>query len=313
MITAIEEIEIIVNNRQGKTDDDFYTSLRQMFQQCARVLKPNRHMVLTFTHTQLGIRNQIYRAAALSGLQVERVVWQEGARATQRATWQEGIALEGDYYIRFVNRFDATIDDGNIAEIDTQTYERHIRIVVIETIVENGMPTPLNSLLSRVEGRVTEILMESGMLPPLESRDLEEIIADDERICETEVGYWLANPRAFRFEIPLDHRIANLISMAITREGGSASFTFIHQYIMQVIRDDLTPTRHDITDLLDELCETDDDGNYSIRPAIAELERRHEQMVYYLGRIAEMIQSRGPAIAIDETGKMYQGVDSMPS
>ena len=49
--------------------------------------------------------------------------------------------------------------------------------------------------------------------------------------------------------------------MAITREEGSASFTFIHRYIMQAIRDDLTPTRHDITDLLDELCETDDDGN----------------------------------------------------
>jgi len=265
-------------------------------------------MILTFTHTQLRIRNQIYRAAALAGLQVERVVWQEGSRPSQRATWQEGVALEGDYYIRLVNRFDATIvDDGNIAEIDTQTYERHIRNVVIETIVENGMPTPLNSLLSRVEGRVTEVLMERGILPPLESRDLGEIIAEDERICALDVGYWLANPRAFRFEIPLDRRIADLIIMAITREDGSASFTFIHRYIMQAIRDDLTPTRHDITDLLDELCETDDDGNYSIRPAIAELERRHEQMVYYLGRIAEMIQGRGPAIAIDELGKMYQG------
>ena len=57
MITAIEENEIIVNNRQRKTDDDFYTSLSQMFQQCARVLKLNRHMVLTFNYTQLGIRN----------------------------------------------------------------------------------------------------------------------------------------------------------------------------------------------------------------------------------------------------------------
>tara|TARA_B100000683_G_scaffold167612_1_gene161597 strand:- start:22 stop:702 length:681 start_codon:yes stop_codon:yes gene_type:complete len=76
---------------------------------------------------------------------------------------------------------------------------------------------------------------------------------------------------------------------------------------MQAIRDDLTPTRHDITDLLDELCEIDGAGNYSIAPAITELERRHEQMVYYLARIAELIQNRGPAIATDEMGKMYQG------
>lgn len=309
LIAQSEEHEIIENQRQNKNSDSYYTSMRQLFQQCSRVLRFGRHMVLTFTHTGLRYRNMIYRAAALAGFRVERITWQEASRPSTRATWDEGIALEGDYYIRLLNNFDAENFDGNLAEIDNQTYEQHVKNVVIETIVHNAMPTPLNSLLSRVDGRVTELVMQEGLFPPLNSREMTEIISEEARILQIEdeeggIRYWLTNPREYRLEIPLDHRMAGIISLAVSQ--GPRSYTEIHHFLMQAIRDELTPTRHDIVATLYELCQ-ENDGLWSLRPEVEELSRMHEIMVYCLGNIAGRISSRTLAIASDERGKIYNG------
>jgi len=305
LLSSAEEHEIIINAPQGKDEGDYLDDLREVFQECSRVLRPDRHIVVTFTHTSLGIRNALFRAAAAAGFQLERITWQEGSRPTQRATWDEGIALEGDYYIRFVNRWDVEADDGNIAEVDTPTYERIIREEAIATIVHNAMPTSLNSLLSRVEGAVSDRLRaEQGLFPPLETRTLEEILSDATNLVSTPNGYWLTNPRQHRMEIPLDRRIEGLITQYVSR--GARSYTEIHRYIMQSIRDSLTPTRHDIVDTLNQLCE-DDNERWSLRPQVEALHRMHEQIVYHIADIGSRMSSRVVAIAVDEHAKEYQG------
>jgi DNA modification methylase len=305
LLSSAEDHEIIINAAQGKDAEDYVGDLREVFQECSRVLRPDRHIVVTFTHTSLAIRNALFRAAASAGFQLERITWQEGSRPTQRATWDEGIALEGDYYIRFVNRWDVEADDGNIAEVDTPTYERIIQEEAIATIVHNAMPTSLNSLLSRVEGAVSDRLRaEQGLFPPLETRTLEEILSDAPELVSTPTGYWLTNPRVHRMELPLDRRIEGLITQFVSL--GDRSYTEIHRYIMQSIRDSLTPTRHDVVDTLNQLCDYDN-GRWSLRPQVEAWHRMHEQIVYNIADIGSRMNSRVVAIAVDEHGKEYQG------
>ena len=141
----------------------------------------------------------------------------------------------------------------------------------------------LNSLLSRVEGSVSDRLRaEQGLFPPLETRTLPEILSDTRELVSTPNGYWLANPRMHRMEFPLDRRIEELITQYLSQ--GARSYTEIHRYIMQSIRDSLTPTRRDIVDTLNQLCENDGE-QWSLRPQVEALHRMHEQIVYHLSLI----------------------------
>jgi len=99
------ESEIVVNPYQEKGIKEYRKGLLQVFQECQRVLKPNRYMVMTFHNRDFQVWNAIHLAAHDAGFvlaETDGMIYQPGIQA-YATTWHQraGGSMLGDFILSF--------------------------------------------------------------------------------------------------------------------------------------------------------------------------------------------------------------------
>lgn len=98
------ENEIVVDPYRSKSLDEYEAGLRRVFDEVARVLKPNAPMVLTFNNRHMKYWRALMNALADSGFQLEDVDWQDQAVASGTQGINRANTLRGDFIYTFSNK-----------------------------------------------------------------------------------------------------------------------------------------------------------------------------------------------------------------
>jgi SAM-dependent methyltransferase len=97
------ESEIVIDPYRRKSLDEYEAGLRRVFNEVARVLKPDARMVLTFNNRHMKYWRALMNALADSGFQLEEVDWQDQAVASGTQGINRANTLRGDFIYTFSN------------------------------------------------------------------------------------------------------------------------------------------------------------------------------------------------------------------
>ena len=165
--------EIVRNDRQNKSFETYHGLLAESFKGMHKVLRPNRHLTLTFHNPSFKVRNAAVRAGVSAGFDYQAAHHQPLGQVSAKAMLQPFGSAQGDFYLRF----------GKLASSRRRAMkditEQRFRRIVIETckqvITERAKPTPYTILINHVD----PVLARKGLFSSLDSGlDIEDVLRD---------------------------------------------------------------------------------------------------------------------------------------
>ncbi len=244
------EKEIVINSRQDKDLSYYQSELKHSFQQCYKILKPERFLIVTFHNSSFDIRNSVIAAILSAGFELQHVLFQIPPRRSLKAYLHPKGTPIGDYYIRFykgkVKPLIPHISEDNI--IPT------IRSILINILKNRGEPTSLLWIANLVDSNFAR----AGLYPFPEQVNLQRIYSHSDEFSLSDGYLWLKSPPTTN-GVPLTNKVSSSLEEFFA--GFSKPFTRLQKktamwHILQNFNGDLTPDPLIVRDLIEQIAKT---------------------------------------------------------
>lgn len=316
------EDEIIISDSpiRKKDFDEYFRMLTQTFREVHRVLKPNHWLTVTFHSTNIKVYNSIIRAVVFAGFQLEKILYQNPARASAKALLAPYGSAIGDYYLRF--RKPAGPRQLALTEslVDLTVFENVVVESVKEIMAERGEPVTYNDIL---KGIYVE-LDKHGYLLAAKPERIDAVLEkhkDKDFDFIDGKGWWLKRPSDyFLHVIPLNERVERAVLQTLRRKD-KVSFDDILQGLFLAFKNALTPNPPAITSILSEYAFKTKDGKWKLKPSVEIRESEHTKVIHLLCRLGAklgfLVSSGHPNEVFEDTRvsglKGYRELPSLES
>lgn len=279
-----DEIIISDSPERKKDFDEYYRMLMQAFREINRVLKPSRWLTVTFHSTNMKIYNSIIRAVVYSGFRLDKILYQQPARASAKALLAPYGSAIGDYYLRFFKPESPRQFALDEALIDLSAFENIVVDAVRSIIAKRGQPVSYNDVLQGIY----IMLDQYGYLLAAKPDRIENVLENhkdtDFEFIEGK-GWWLKNPQEYLLHvIPLNERVEMTVVQTLRRVA-KASFDDILQDLFLTFKNALTPNPPVVTSILNEYALKTKDGKWKLKPSVEIRENEHSMMIHFLARL----------------------------
>jgi len=241
------EKEIVINSRQEKGLAYYQSELKQAFQKCYKLLKPERYLIVTFHNSSFEIRNALISAILAAGFELQHILFQIPPRRSLKAYLHPKGTPIGDYYIRFYK--------GKSGQVTRQIPEERIipavREILINILKDRGEPTPLLWIANLIDSSFAR----AGLFPFPIQIHLEAVYSESNVFSIKDRALWLQSPPTSTAE-SLTNRIYASLKTFCT--DYSKPFTKLQKknaiwHILQKYNGDLTPDPLIVRDLIDNI------------------------------------------------------------
>lgn len=231
--------EITINNKSGKSIDDFEQDFTVALKNINYVLKDTGKLVLTFNNNDIAIWNSFLSAIHNSGFVIESVVHQLNKRTGEANVSNPYGTSATDFYIRCIKR--KNTKSINIAGDD---FEEYIVQSAVEIINKRNEPTPyqilFNSLL--VEFSLASLKLtdyDNNIKKILQKRKDVFVITNSKEVSGNR---WWVKPEHLRKDNPkpLSKRVETEL-LEIYKSNGNSSYDEILQKIFIKFPNSYTP------------------------------------------------------------------------
>ncbi|MFX0100931.1 MAG: DNA methyltransferase [Candidatus Hodarchaeota archaeon] len=189
-IDRMTDAEITINPKQDKQYDAYGKRLRNVFEECHRVLKDDRFMTITFHNTDMKVRGIIFDAMLDSGFIYQQINYQPPPRPSEKSLLHEFGTPVGDYIITFKKSSSGTNTLKKCHEA-----EKILERALDEIFSARREPVPFNFLLNLVDIQ----LLDMGYFPPITSKSLKDFLLSSEKYTWMEKkGWFLKNGTNFK-------------------------------------------------------------------------------------------------------------------
>jgi len=306
--------EIIENRSQGKDFDIYYSGLHAAFGEAFRLLKPGRHMTVTFHNPTIKIRNATIRAAASAGFEYQKIVYQPPNRPSLKSLYQPFGSATGDFYLRFEKPQKVSLST-IAAPIEEHRFDRIVVDTAVRVIAQRGEPTPYTHIINQVDPE----LFRHGFFADLPSgRDVADVLREHEGQEFARVklqqgksigeAWWLVDPGiVHRLKtIPLSERLEAVVLREL-QANYQVTFTEVLQALYREFPNALTPDTHDLRDFLEEYAQKSSGGYWRLKETEqqAKNESEHARMMHHLATIGHSLGFE-VSIGTREKGSQYE-------
>jgi uncharacterized protein YfkK (UPF0435 family) len=286
--------EITINKFQNKSFGYYHKMLKAAFRQMFLVLKPGKYLTVTFHSTDIKVWNSIIRAIAMSGFDLEKIIYQPPARTSAKGLLQPYGSAVGDYYIRFSKPLTGKAITEK--QLDMKTYELEVIDSAKRIIGERGEPTAYQHILNGIM-----VELKGGRNAPIGAKNVEEILKEhvssdfelmqvkDEKGKTIGRKWWVKGWDLSHFTQPVltdrvERTVINVLDTQI-----KVSFDDILQTIFREFPNALTPDTQNIREILREYAVQTEDGKWRLKPTLTEKVRHseHSKMIYYLALLGK--------------------------
>lgn len=300
------EDEIIISDSpiRNKDFDEYFRMLMLAFRQIYRVLKPDHWLTVTFHSTDMKIYNSIIRAVVFAGFQLDKVLYQNPARASAKALLAPYGSAVGDYYLRFRKTTlprQLAIDE---SFVDLTAFESVVVESVKGIIAERGEPVTYNDILKGIYLELDKY----GYLLAAKPERIDGVLEkhrDKEFDFIHGKGWWLKKPSDYLLHvIPLNERIEQAVLQTLRRKD-KVPFDDVLQELFLTFKNALTPNPPTVTNILNEYAYKTKDGKWKLKPSVEIREGEHAKMIHLLCRLGVRLGfsvfSGHPSTAFEDT------------
>lgn len=282
--------EVVRNERQKKPFEVYHALLNNSFQGIYRVLRPERHLTLTFHNPTFMVRNATVRAGVFAGFDYEHIHHQPLGQVSAKAMLQPFGSAQGDFYLRF------TKTTRPVRPMEEITEERFRRIVIEtcrEVIASRAEPTPYTILVNQVD----PVLAKRGLFGTLQTgldvkTVLEESVGTVFELVEAKLGgatgklWWFADKAfAARLEaVPLTERVEETVFRCL-HEKGRVTFTEVWDTVAREFPNSLTSDSTSISEALEVYGRKASGGAWMLREEIRLRLTSHSEIIAMLAQI----------------------------
>ena len=280
------EDEIIISDSpvRKKDFDEYFRMLTQAFREVHRVLKPSHWLTVTFHSTDIKVYNSIIRAVVFAGFQLDKILYQNPARASAKALLAPYGSAIGDYYLRFIKPAGPRQLALTESLVDLTAFENVVVESVKQIIAERGEPVTYNDIL---KGIYVE-LDKHGFLLAAKPERIDAVLEkhrDKDFDFIDGKGWWLKKPSDyFLHVIPLNERVERAVLQTLRRKD-KVSFDDVLQELFLTFKNALTPNPPTITGILNEYAFKTKDGKWKLKPSVEIRENEHAKMIHLLCRL----------------------------
>ncbi len=297
-LELIDSKEIIHNEKQKKDFLVYVSLLQNSFQCMFDVLKPKKHLTLTFHNPTFKVRNATIRMGVLSGFEFEKIHHQELARSSPKSLLQPFGSAQGDFYLRFYKP-DLGIKGTKPKLIDEIRFEKIVMDTTTKIIAERGEPTPYTIIINAIDPE----LAKQGFFSELETGlDAASVLKKhlDKEFCHVKgvIGsstgklWWFTNPNIVPHleKVPLSERVEQTVLRQLQSKG-RVTFTDIWESVSNDFPNSLTSDQSSIKKSLEDYARQVQGGYWLIkqnfRPHV--VERDHTTIIALLAEIGKKL------------------------
>ncbi len=305
--------EITINKWQKKDFEYYHKMLYAAFSRIYEVLKPAKYLTVTFHSTDIKIFNSIIQAIVLAGFNLEKIIYQPPARASNLALLRPYGSAVGDYYLRFrkpEKRME--IQENNNASVEL--YEKVVVNTTTKIIAERGEPTAYTYILNGIY----PVLNQHGVLLAGQ-RKFDQILKEhldkefvlipvkDERSKIKGYEWWFKDPSSVPHleKIPLRERVEKAVINVLNRQI-KVTFDDALQEILINFPNALTPDTQNVKDILGEYAEKTSDGKWRLRQSVVRRAKEHGKFIYYLAVLGKKMGFK-IWVGLKEQNETYDG------
>lgn len=280
------EDEIIISDSpvRKKDFDEYYRMLMQAFREVYRVLKPLHWLTVTFHSTDMKIYNSIIRAVVFAGFQLDKILYQNPARASAKALLAPYGSAVGDYYLRFSKPALPRQLALEESLVDLTTFENVVVESVKKIIAERGEPVTYNDILKGIYLELDKY----GYLFAAKPERIDGVLEkhrDKEFDFIDGKGWWLKKPSDYLLHVvPLNERVERAVVQTLRRRD-KVSFDDVLQELFLTFKNALTPNPPTVTSMVREYAFKTKDGKWKLKPSVEVREGEHSKMVHLLCRL----------------------------
>lgn len=305
--------EITINKWQKKNFDYYHKMLCAAFARVYEILKPGKYLTVTFHSTDIKIFNSIIQAIVLSGFNLEKIIYQPPARASNLALLRPYGSAVGDYYLRFRKpEKKGKVEENNNAGVEL--YEKVVVDTAKRIIAERGEPTAYTYILNGIY----PVLNQHGVLLAGQ-RKFDQILKEyldkdfilvpviDDKGEAKGYEWWLKDPSSVPHleKVPLRERVEKAVINVLNRQV-KVSFDDVLQEIFINFPNALTPFTQNVRDILSEYAEKTPDGKWRLRQSVILRAQEHSKFIYYLAILGKKLGYK-IWIGLKEQGEYYNG------
>jgi len=147
--------EIVINPRQKKSQNTYFRKLEMVFKECARVLKRDGYMTLTFHNTDSEIRNGLIKSVINAGFFLDSLLFQMPARNSLKSYLHYEKSPVGDYFLRF--RKHTTSSHIEVPVYSTKKTAILIENIIIEVLKQRGEPTGISLIYNCIDEELANL------------------------------------------------------------------------------------------------------------------------------------------------------------
>jgi 16S rRNA G966 N2-methylase RsmD len=282
--------EIVRNERQQKPFEVYHALLNNSFQGFYRVLRPERHLTLTFHNPTFKVRNATVHAGVFAGFDYEHIHHQPLGQVSAKAMLQPFGSAQGDFYLRFAK---TAQPQRRLEEVTEERFRRIVLETCRKVIAERAEPTPYTILLNQVD----PVLARRGLFGTLQTgldvkTVLEQSVGTEFELVDARLGgaagklWWFADKAfAARLEaVPLTERVEATVFRCL-HEKGRVSFTEVWDTVAREFPNSLTSDSTNISEALELYGRKVAGGAWMLRDEVRLRLTSHSELIAMLAHI----------------------------
>jgi 16S rRNA G966 N2-methylase RsmD len=288
--------EITINKWQKKNFEYYHKMLCAAFGRTYEVLKPGRYLTVTFHSTDIKIFNSIILAVVMAGFDLEKIIYQPPARASNLALLRPYGSAVGDYYIRF-RKPERTTTNNYSKEFGVEQYEKIVVSTAKRIIAERGEPTAYTYILNGIYPALNQqgVLLAGQrkfeqILKERLDKDFVLIPVKDEKDKVKGYEWWLKDPASVPHleKIPLREKVEKAVINVLNRQI-KVSYDEVLQEIFVSFPNALTPHTQNVKEVLNEYAEKTADGKWRLRQSVILRAKEHSKFIYYIALLGRKL------------------------
>lgn len=278
------EDEIVINDKQGKSLEQYYLNLRRSFQEMYKALKKGGYMTVTFHHSLIEVYNTVIKAATAAGFDLEKIIFQPPAVRSAKQSLHPFTSAVGDYYMRFSKGIQYKPLEKKSGD---ESFEKVAVRNIIEIIAERGEPTSYTTILKEIYPR----LRKEGYLLQASHESIRKILEkyEGEFVFIEGKGWWFRNPGKYKLHIPLKDRLEVAVTDILKRKI-EVEFDDVLRTIYQNFPNALTPDKRDVREILETYAQKSKGGKWILRETEKKLFTEHTAILSILANIGRRLK-----------------------
>jgi 16S rRNA G966 N2-methylase RsmD len=302
--------EIVRNERQRKNFEVYHSLLSNSLREFYRVLRPGRHLTLTFHNPTFKVRNATVRASVFAGFDYQKIHHQPLGQVSAKAMMQPFGSAQGDFYLRFEKP--AAHQKHTLKEITDERFRRIVIETCREVMAERAEPTPYTLLINYVDPKLARLGFFGTLDTGLDVKKvLEESVGKEFKLLPARMGaaegkLWWINDMLFvkkLTEVPLSERVEQAV-FRILNQHGRVTFTTVWDGVSQQFPNSLTPDSTSIEEALEKYGRKTGKGFWMLREEVRARVATHAEIIALMAMIG---RKRGHEIWI---GRNEQGLEA---